>query len=143
MSHKPLVNGTVYEMDKGKPLVGGTIREIDHGKTMVGGTVYDIAFAEMVTITLTGSLSTYGNYVEHNGIKYGSVGTFEAAIGDTITVHAGTVPSSATIYLNGTRVSSALSSTTYSYTVKGNATINGTTNGSGMSASAQMYITEQ
>ena len=147
MAHKPLINGTLYELDKGRSLVDGTIREIDHGKTLVGGTVYEVGFAKPVTITLAGSLSegsvgSPGNHVEYNGNKYSSPCTFEAAVGDTITVYCGTVPSSANIYLNGQQVASTLGSVTYSYTVTCNAIIEGELKGSGMGGSAHMYITE-
>ena len=121
------------------------------GLTIPEGVVTQIEIVpEKATITLTGNLyktlnatGTYGNYVEYNGTIYATPCTFEAAIGDTIIVHAGSVPSSATIRLNGTQVISGLANATYSYTVVGNTTINGSISGSGASAQATMEITEQ
>ena len=122
------------------------------GLTIPEGVVTQIADAsgrvlwsavEKVVITLTGTIASGGNYVEYNGIKYTSTCTFEAVVGDTITVYCGTVPSSATIYLNGAQVSTGLASTTYVYTVVGNATINGSVSGSSTSMRANVYITEE
>ena len=93
----------------------------------------------VMTLTIAGG----GGYVEYNGIKYTSTCTFEAAVGDTITVFCGTVPSSATIYLNGAQVSTGLASTTYMYPVVGNATIDCSTSGSSASKRANVYITEE
>ena len=45
MSHKTLVNGTVYEVKGGKCLVNGTSYDIKKGRTLIGGTGYDITFA--------------------------------------------------------------------------------------------------
>ena len=44
MSHKTLVNGTVYEVKGGKCLVNGTAYDIKKGRTLIGGTGYDITF---------------------------------------------------------------------------------------------------
>lgn len=44
MSHKTIVNGTVYEVKGGKCLVGGTSYDIKKGRTLIGGTGYDITF---------------------------------------------------------------------------------------------------
>ena len=53
MSHKTMVNGTVYEIDGGKTLIDGVAYSIDKGKTLVGGTAYEVGFAQPVaTITL-------------------------------------------------------------------------------------------
>lgn len=45
MSHKTLVNGTVYDVKGGKCLVNGTSYDIKKGRTLIGGTGYDITFA--------------------------------------------------------------------------------------------------
>lgn len=45
MAHKVLVNGTSYEVKKGRTLVGGTGYDIKKGRTLVGGTGYDIKFS--------------------------------------------------------------------------------------------------
>lgn len=44
MSHKTIVNGTVYEVKGGKCLVNGTSYDIKKGRTLIGGTGYDITF---------------------------------------------------------------------------------------------------
>lgn len=44
MSHKTLVNGTVYEVKGGKCLVNGTVYSIKKGRTLINGTGYDITF---------------------------------------------------------------------------------------------------
>lgn len=54
MSHKTLVNGTVYEVDGGKTLIDGVAYSIDKGKTLVGGTAYEVGFDNgMRKITVT------------------------------------------------------------------------------------------
>lgn len=95
---------------------------------------------EKVTITLTGTSSSC--YAEYKGTKYYYPSTFEAAVGDQITMYAGICPSAATIYLNGTTVASALAEVTYSYTVASNATFAYSSSGSGMSARMNVNITE-
>ena len=45
MSHKALVNGTVYEVKGGKCLVNGTSYDIKKGRTLINGTGDDITFA--------------------------------------------------------------------------------------------------
>ena len=44
-THKPLVNGTAYEVKGGKCLVNGTVYNILKGRTLINGTGYDITFA--------------------------------------------------------------------------------------------------
>lgn len=73
MSHKTMVNGTVYEIDGGKTLIDGVAYSIDKGKTLVGGTAYEVGFAQPVaTITLPmiywvkSSLA----YLMIDGVKY-------------------------------------------------------------------------
>lgn len=54
MSHKTLVNGTVYEVGGGKTLIDGVAYSIDKGKTLVGGTAYEVGFDDgMRKITVT------------------------------------------------------------------------------------------
>lgn len=146
MAHKPLIGGTAYEIVGGKDLIGGTVYEKDHGKTLVGGTVYEVGFAKMVTITLLGSVSSWAinaNHVVHNGTTYTSLGTFEAAVGDTITVHAGGAATASSIYLNGTQVASGIHCD-YQYIVGGNATIEVKTSGTSyMDSKYLVYITEE
>ena len=45
MSHKTLVNGTVYEVNGGKCLVNGTAYDIKKGRTLINGTGEDIVFS--------------------------------------------------------------------------------------------------
>ena len=45
MSHKTIINGTVYEVKGGKCRVNGTVYSINKGRTLIGGTGYDITFA--------------------------------------------------------------------------------------------------
>lgn len=94
---------------------------------------------EKVTITLTGTAA--GSYAEYKGTKYYYPSTFEAAVGDQITMYAGVCPSSATIYLNGQQVASNLAKVTYSYTVVGNTTCVGSMSGSGQSGKININIT--
>ena len=63
MSHKTLVNGTIYEVKGGKCMVGGTVYNILKGRTLVGGTGYDITFGpppmpvkgDLITMNLDGT----------------------------------------------------------------------------------------
>lgn len=146
MAHKPLVNGTLYEMDKGKPLVEGTIREIDHGKTLVGGTVYELEFAKMLTINLnTYSLfnqpnadlgkiiidwQTYTGEGLYNGIIVTEPTTLSVAEGTKVLCYVtaasnGTDSVTGKVYLNGTLVAEANKTTValYEYTVTSDCTI--------------------
>lgn len=91
-------------------------------------------------ITVTGT--TIG-YAEYNGVQYQAPSTFEAVVGDKITVFCGYVPSAASIWLNGTQVSSGVGATTYQYAVVGDANINVVRSGSGTSTRARIDITEQ
>lgn len=140
MAHKTLISGTAYEISGGKTLINGTAYSIKDGKTLVDGTAYEVGFAEMATITLTGSGGA--SYAEYGGTQYKVPTTFEAAVGDTINLYCGDAPNSANIYLNGERVSQGLSSTQYSYVVVGNATIEVKFTGSSYSTQIHMYIVE-
>ena len=42
MSHKTLIDGTTYEITKGKSMISGTTYEITKGKSMISGTTYEI-----------------------------------------------------------------------------------------------------
>lgn len=50
MAHKPLVNGTAYEVKGGKCLVNGTSYDIKKGRTLINGTGYDIVFSSVSPI---------------------------------------------------------------------------------------------
>ena len=50
MSHKTLVNGTVYEVKSGKCLVNGTVYNILKGRTLIGGTGYDVTFSSEASL---------------------------------------------------------------------------------------------
>ena len=58
MSHKTLVNGTVYEVKGGKCLVNGTRYDIKKGRTLIGGTGYDITFAPPLVMPVKGDIIT-------------------------------------------------------------------------------------
>lgn len=45
MAHKTLINGTAYDIKKGKVLVDGTSYDVKKGKTLIGGTTYEIKMA--------------------------------------------------------------------------------------------------
>ena len=66
MSHKTLVNGTVYEVKGGKCLVNGTSYDIKKGRTLIGGTGYDITFAPSYDPVFANN--TWGQVIEacHN-----------------------------------------------------------------------------
>ena len=56
MSHKTLVNGTLYDVTGGKCLIGGTGYSIKKGRTLIDGTGYDIALGSK-TWLINASLS--------------------------------------------------------------------------------------
>ena len=111
MSHRPLINGTAYEIDKGKPLVGGTVREIDYGKTLVGGTVYEIKLSSPVMVNLI-IPSGCNRKVIIDGIEYTTSGTciaLESVIVDiqgvfSMSQYGGGFAADAHVYLNGEEV---------------------------------------
>lgn len=95
MSHKTLVNGTVYEVDGGKTLIDGVAYSIDKGKTLVGGTAYEVGFAKPATVTVTGEDflgegyyegSIYYSTADGNTGSLSSVGTYELPVGTTIKI---------------------------------------------------------
>ena len=97
----------------------------------------DVATA---TITLTGT--TTGSYAEYKGTRYTDPSTFEAAVGDEISMHVGDGPSVAAIYLDGQQVATGQSKADYSYAVVSNATFAYSTTGSGATMQIRVHITE-
>jgi hypothetical protein len=77
MSHKTLVNGTVYEVGGGKTLIDGVAFAIDKGKTLVGGTAYEIGFIQPIGITVrlggTISGSEHFAYISFQEYEYGPI----------------------------------------------------------------------
>lgn len=79
--HKATVNGTAYDITKGKCLVNGTAYSIKKGRTLVGGTGYDIAFDNRQTWLLNKAVSiptyaeTYNAYFvcNANDTKYSRI----------------------------------------------------------------------
>ena len=66
MTHKTIINGTVYEVIGGKCLVNGTSYDIKKGRTLIGGTGYDITFGpvmpvkgDLITMNLDGTSRLY------------------------------------------------------------------------------------
>lgn len=59
MSHKTLVNGTVYEVTGGKCMVNGTVYNILKGRTLIGGTGYDIKFSDGRTWRFNDTISCW------------------------------------------------------------------------------------
>lgn len=122
MSHKTLVNGTVYEVDGGKTLIDGVAYSIDKGKTLVGGTAYEVGFDNgMRTVTIT----TFGYYVRHdsqyarvtiNGVVYdGSETVISVPVGTVIECYV-YVETTGRIEVDGNTVVSGTSGG-YNYTV--------------------------
>lgn len=78
MSHKTLVNGTIYDAKGGKCLVNGTVYSILKGRTLIGGTGYDIKFQNGYTWVLNNSYTTPSSTLKEfdtpaftsNGNKY-------------------------------------------------------------------------
>lgn len=56
MSHKTLVNGTVYEVGGGKTLIDGVAYSIDKGKALVDGTAYEVGFGTPISSLAEGTL---------------------------------------------------------------------------------------
>lgn len=59
-SSRTLINGTGYDIKKGRVLVGGTGYDIKKGRTLIGGTGYDISFGTPLRKLPTGQ-SIYMN----------------------------------------------------------------------------------
>ena len=142
MAHKVCIDGTAYEIDGGKAMVNGTVYEIDHGTTLVDGTAYEVGFAEMATVTITGSAHDNWAYVVIDGVKYYSgMVTLSVPVGTVISCYADTDSKDVDsgIYLNG--VYKAYRS--YNHTVTTNTTINLTDDrDSNYNYAGLIYITE-
>lgn len=66
MAHKPLIDGTAYEISGGKTLVDGTAYSIKNGKTLVGGTAYEVDFQSFVPVINFGTLTfTYSSFLKY------------------------------------------------------------------------------
>ena len=132
MSHKTLVNGTVYEVGGGKTLIDGVAYSIDKGKTLVGGTAYEVGFAKPVTVSFAGSggNSSYAR-ATIDGVTYytGQEEAIEIPAGTTISLYfrdnTGNGKGSISHKKNGTSVyySGSSSSASYNFDIEGNATI--------------------
>lgn len=154
MSHKTLVNGTVYEVDGGKTLIDGVAYSIDKGKTLAGGTVYEVGFGPSeATITITGD-SWYFAVVTIDETEYTNCGngvTLTVPIGTEITcfVQDNSYGGYGKIIVNGEIVASTevgALAYTYTYTVAGDANIALTENiisGSQKGSAGTITITEQ
>ena len=130
MSHKTLVNGTVYEVDGGKTLIDGVAYSIDKGKTLIGGTAYEVGFSQPVTITVTGTGLEYFVYITYINKELGypsyfSPTTFTANVGDIISCSVTECWSSQFIYLNGEQIKGGWGENdiSYDYIVTSDATI--------------------
>lgn len=56
MAHKTLINGTSYDIKKGRTLIGGTGYDVKKGRTLIGGTGYDIKFGQPISNLPVGSI---------------------------------------------------------------------------------------
>lgn len=121
MSHKTLVNGTVYEVGGGKTLIDGVAYSIDKGKTLVGGTAYEVGFGpKMATVAITGYSNGY-TVVAIDGVEYKPFSVIEVPIGTEVicTVIDYNYSGRPYITLNGETVSTD----TYTYIVAGDVII--------------------
>lgn len=63
MAQKCIVDGTVYEIKKGRCLVDGTAYDVKKGRTLVDGTAYDASFGPgAIAVTITKIDSSTGKY---------------------------------------------------------------------------------
>ena len=75
MSHKTLVNGTVYEVNGGKCLVNGTAYDIKKGRTLINGTGEDIVFSSVSPILDENDWTTIREVSDAGqGANYWSIG---------------------------------------------------------------------
>ena len=75
MSHKTLVNGTVYEVNGGKCLVNGTSYDIKKGRTLINGTGEDIVFSSVSPILDENDWTTIREVSDAGqGANYWSIG---------------------------------------------------------------------
>ena len=131
MSHKTLVNGTVYEVGGGKTLIDGVAYSIDKGKTLVGGTAYEVGFSlPMVKVTLLADTfenndyaSAYIRYLtpDNEAGSLSAAGEYELPIGTSITgeIKLGEGTGNrmdACIIFNGKDLEYITNSESYSYT---------------------------
>lgn len=132
MAHKPLIDGTAYEISGGKTLIGGTAYSIKNGKTLVNGTAYEIEFQPTITITGSGYSDSVigggyiGCYVEVDGIRYLDATELSLPVGTEIqcTAYGAGTTHPSEIILNGTTIKTSGQNETYDYVVTKNATIN-------------------
>lgn len=91
MSHKTLVNGTVYEVGGGKTLIDGVAYSIDKGKTLVGGTAYEVGFVPPLTVTITHNnlkgASGVTAYISWDGGSASEPGTYQVPAGTEMTAY--------------------------------------------------------
>lgn len=150
MEHRTRYAGAESEILGGRTLVGGTAYEILDGRTLVGGTGYDISFTEPVECTIT--LSGTGGTITYNGTE--QTESFTAMSGKKITIQVKARyyrrPAQSNIYLNGTRVKQAVSTSiggpayaSYDYTVTTNATIERSLSDTSASYAEDVRITEE
>ena len=79
MSHKILVNGTVYEVNGGKCLVNGTSYDIKKGRTLINGTGEDIVFSSVSPILDENDWTTIREVSDAGqGSNYWSIGDRKA-----------------------------------------------------------------
>lgn len=79
MSHKTLVNGTVYEVNGGKCLVNGTAYDIKKGRTLINGTGEDIVFSSVSPILDENDWTTIREVSDAGqGANYWSIGDRKA-----------------------------------------------------------------
>ena len=79
MSHKTLVNGTVYEVNGGKCLANGTAYDIKKGRTLINGTGEDIVFSSVSPILDENDWTTIREVSDAGqGSNYWSIGDRKA-----------------------------------------------------------------
>lgn len=118
MGHKINLNGTVYEITKGKTKAGGVVRDLLHGITAdpVTGETKKITLCKKTsaTVMITGSsMVTSWSVIWNETGKLLNLGTYEIPIGNTLRLTA-----TARITLNGENVGTA-----YNLVVDGNVDI--------------------
>lgn len=128
MAHKTLIGGTAYTIKGGKDLIDGTSYAKKQGKALVAGTAQTIAFSKKIKVTITGTGSNALAYATYNGTKYISATTFEADVGEIITLSARSRYGAKPVTVEGTKFMSP-----YEYTLHADVEIalDVTTSGSG------------
>ena len=123
MAHRTLIGGTAYEITGGRTLVDGTGYSIPGGRTLIGGTGYDVSFLVSCIVTVNdgsgwfdGSWSALALYCNGSQKKE----TFEAAVGDTVSIYNAYTNLSVT--LNGTALAKD-SDRYHTFTLTGDAVI--------------------